>query len=115
MPKAATLKPWVVCFSIASLSPKWTRTLFADSLVIIDFVEVPDEHQGFRFSHAFVRGIARTFRRDIIALIPALMSGEDADEFVMDLLALEGLRRHWERAGIVQIPGSDVMVLFSSR
>jgi len=85
--------------------------LFADGLVIIDFVEVLEEHRGSRISHDFVRGIGRVFRRDILALTPARMSQGDSDELVEDILKLEGLRRHWARVGFVRLPDTDVMML----
>ncbi|WP_223692181.1 hypothetical protein [Leifsonia poae] len=86
-------------------------SLFAESLVIIDFVEVLEEHRGSRVSHDFVRGIGRIFRSDIVALIPASISHDDSDELVVDIVKFEGLRRHWERAGFVRVPDTDVMML----
>ena len=47
---------------------------FADSLLIIDYVEVPEGQRGFHVSHCLVWGIAHIFRNDIIALTPARMT-----------------------------------------
>jgi hypothetical protein len=79
--------------------------------VIVDFIEVLEEHRGSRISHDFVRGIGRVFREDIIALTPARVSVGDADELVEDIVKFEGLRRHWESAGFVRVPDTDVMML----
>ncbi|MCI0155736.1 hypothetical protein KNO15_03370 [Leifsonia shinshuensis] len=87
------------------------ESTFATSLVIVDYIEVVEEYRGFRISHDFIRGIARIFRDDLIALTPARMAGGDSDELVEDVLQFEGLLRHWERIGFVQVPETDVMLL----
>lgn len=86
-------------------------SLFADSLVVINFAEVIEEHRGSRVSHNLARGIGRIFRSDIIALIPTGLSLDASGKLVEDPATFEGLRRHWEGAGFVRIPGTDVMVL----
>jgi hypothetical protein len=86
-------------------------SIFSNSLVIVDFIEVVEEHRGSRISYDFVRGIGRVFREDIVALTPARVSVGDADELVEDIVKFEGLRRHWERAGFVRVPDTDVMML----
>lgn len=86
-------------------------SLFADSLLVIDFVSVAEEHRGARVSHAFVRGIAHIFRSDIVALIPADMSTDDGGKFIVDKAKRRGLRRHWKRGGFVRVPGTQVMIL----
>jgi hypothetical protein len=84
---------------------------FADSFVIIDFVEVPEEHRGFRASHALVRGVGAIFRSDIVALTPARMTWGGSDQLVEDIEKFDGLCRHWGRAGFVRVPNTDVMLL----
>lgn len=86
-------------------------SLLADSLLVVDFVSVAEEHRGSRVSHAFVRGIAHIFRSDIIALIPAGMSTDDEGKLFVDKAKRRGLRRHWKRGGFVRVPGTQVMIL----
>lgn len=85
--------------------------LFAESLVVVDFVSVAKEHRGSELSHALVRGIAHIFRSDIIALTPASISAEEAGKLFLDLPKQQGLRRHWGLGGFVPVPGTDVMML----
>jgi hypothetical protein len=86
-------------------------SLFADSLIIVDFVSVMEEHRGARLSHALVRGIAHIFRSDIVALVPASMSTDHAGKLFVDGPKRRGLRRHWKRGGFVGVPGTEVMIL----
>lgn len=79
---------------------------FADSLVIIDEVYVPPVHRGARASIRLARAVARIFRSDVVALLPAQTSANGPDP-----QKEAGLRRHWERAGFQTLPGLDVMVL----
>ena len=87
------------------------ESLFADSLVIIDYVEVPEEHRGARASQALVRGVGRIFRSDIVALTPARMTRGGSEDLMADIITFEGLLRHWARAGFVRLPETDVMLL----
>jgi hypothetical protein len=87
------------------------ESLFAESLVIIDYVEVPEEHRGARLSHALVRGVGRVFRSDIVALTPARISRGGSDDLMEDIVKFEGLCRHWARTGFVRVPDTDVMLL----
>jgi hypothetical protein len=86
-------------------------SLFADSLVIIDYVEVPEEHRGFHVSLGLVWGIGHIFRSDIVALTPARMTRGGSDDLVEDIVKFDGLHRHWERAGFVRVPDTDAMML----
>lgn len=82
--------------------------------MVIDYVEVPEERRGFHVSQCLVWGIARIFRGDIVALTPARMTqggSDELDELVEDIVKFEGLGRHWERAGFVRLPETDVMLL----
>ncbi|MBO1739319.1 hypothetical protein [Leifsonia sp. TF02-11] len=69
------------------------ESLFADSLVIIDYVEVPEEHRGARASHALVRGVGRIFRSDIVALTPARMTRGGSEDLMADIMLLPIERR----------------------
>lgn len=83
--------------------------MLATGLLVLDYVEVPEESRGARLSHALVRAVAAVFRDDRIALIPACRT-----DGVYDAAKEIGLVRHWGRAGFVQIPGSRAMLLARS-
>jgi hypothetical protein len=42
---------------------------------------------------------------------PTRMTRGGSDDLVEDIVKFEGLRRHWERAGFVRVPDTDVMML----
>ncbi len=86
-------------------------SLFASSLTILDHVEVAAPNRGAQFSLRLSRGIARIFRDDIIALVPASISAAGNGDLIFDTQKQAGLRRHWGRAGFVLVPGTDVMFL----
>jgi hypothetical protein len=85
--------------------------VFADSLLVVDFVGVPEALRGSQLSIALVRGVAHIFRSDIVALIVASLSSGPDGELRQDLTKRDGLHRHWARGGFVPVPDTDVMVL----
>jgi hypothetical protein len=92
------------------------NSLFAGSLIVVDFVGVAEEFRGQNFSHAFLRGIANIFRNDIVALIPASISTDADGELYVDKPKREALTRHWKDGGFVNVPGTKVLLLpFSNR
>lgn len=62
-------------------------------------------------NHSLVLGVGRIFRNDIVALTPARMASGEQNDLVEDIVQFEGLCRHWERAGFVRLPDTDVMLL----
>lgn len=86
-------------------------SLFADSLLVLDFVGVPQDVRGSRLSHVLVHGVAHIFRSDVVALIVSSLSTGPDGELRHDKQKRDGLQGHWKRGGFVPIPDSDVMVL----
>lgn len=87
------------------------NALAANSLLIIDFVGVPEEHRGRKVSHAFVRGIAHIFRGEVVALLPASLSTDEHGELRKNKEKLAALTKHWKQCGFVKVPKTKVMVL----
>lgn len=80
------------------------NAISANSLVIVDWIEVVEEHRGSLVSHDLVRGIGRVFHEDLVALSPTELAEEGVVRF-------EALRRYWERAGFVRVPETEVLML----
>ncbi|MGX9346877.1 hypothetical protein [Microbacterium sp. KNMS] len=86
------------------------NALFADSLLVLDFVGVPSDLRGSRLSHALVRGVAHIFRSDVVALLVSSLSTGPDGKLSYDAEKRNGLLRHWQRIGFVSVPDTDVMV-----
>jgi len=86
-------------------------SLFANSLLVLDHVEVRPAHRGHRASHSLVRGLTAIFRHDIVALTPDTLALDDTGHIAPDPVKAAGLTRHWERMGFVNIPGTAVWLL----
>ncbi|AXA96851.1 hypothetical protein [Microbacterium sp. PM5] len=91
-------------------------SVFASSLVILDFVGVPEQHRGSGNSLALARGAAHIFRKDIVALMPAELSRDETGKLVLDLAKRDAVRADWIKSGFVEIPGTSVLMLpFSAK
>ncbi len=86
-------------------------SLFTDSLCVISSVDIDAAGVGSLVSHALVRGVARVFDGDTIAILltaafPAAMGGP-----VVDPADVAARRAHWASIGFVDIPGTAAMLL----
>ncbi|MDU0344316.1 hypothetical protein RWH44_01255 [Microbacterium sp. KSW2-29] len=86
-------------------------SLFTDSLCVISSVDVDDAAIGSLVSHTLVRGIARVFDGDTIAILLAGAFPPSAGGPVVDPADVAERRAHWASIGFVDIPGTAAMLL----
>lgn len=83
---------------------------YTDNLVIIDFISVPKNYRGSKYSHLLVKAIALVFADSAIALVPAQLSSDGGGEIFEDPVKHKALVRHWAALGLIAT-GGNVMVL----
>lgn len=88
-------------------------SLFTDSLCVISSVDVDvdDAAVGSLVSHTLVRGVARVFDGDTIAILLPGAFPSPAGGPVVDPADLTARRAHWASIGFVDIPGTAAMLL----
>lgn len=102
-PELATVGSAFVDRELISLLDE--SSLFTECLSLISFVRFGASAQDAALAHTLVRGIARVFDGDSIAL---MMTGPVAADGV-DAVAQR--RAHWAEIGFVEIPGTTSMLL----
>ena len=86
-------------------------SLFTDSLCVISSIEVDDAAVGSLVTHSLVRGVARVFDGDTIALVIAGAFAVSGSAPALDAPGLAARRAHWAQIGFVDIPGTASMLL----
>ncbi len=87
------------------------EALWANALVVVDYIEVPEVARGKKWSHRLIHSLARVFEGDAIALLPSEVTPGANDELIHDPAKRRALVKHWGEMGFVTIPGTNVMVL----